>query len=178
MKILYMAFALLITTEVSALQTVELCKNNVDFHLFECNFPQSEHFSQSILDVIEEMLSLDFESASLRVLMKDIQGFLSTEKTFNSMLTLFSKELISECNGYVCYPCNGPIEEDFDWGNAAVGGCFVLAGGLLMVIPGPTRWIALYFIQSGVDRIMNDIIELGKENGKSNWENFMELVHD
>lgn len=151
---------------------------SIELFMFNSYLTHKDQILSDILHSTDDLLYSHLENEDFKNLIGNMKYCIFTQPNFKEILIplLDIWDHTTEDSFYLT--CSLPNEKSFDWGNAAVGGCFMLAGGLLMIIPGPSRWVAIYLIQSGADRIIDDVVQMGKENGKTKWENFKELMGD
>jgi hypothetical protein len=56
-------------------------------------------------------------------------------------------------------------DDDFDWGNSAIGGCAIFAGTLCLLLPVPgSRWAAGFLYSVGLSKILENVIDKAEIN--------------
>ncbi len=145
--------------------TIELLENAKVFLLSEGNGQLSiDEAVCYVLDLREQILALGYEVPSLEELTLQLEDQLKLSEFSNkSDRICIDSDFFEDLQGEFYY-CS-ESDDDTNWGMMSIGGCEILGGALLAIIPWPfTRKIAAGMIVDGLRRILNVTEEIEESN--------------
>ena len=133
-----------------------------------------------IIELREKIIDLGFEVPTLKEMIHQLDEVTSVNGISQKLMNMFFSEEKDFFEGDGFYVCASDTSNEYDYGNAAIGGCELLAAGLCAILPFGwlSQGVSLFFFTDGMSRILDDVSEAAKINAKSDWENIKGLINE
>jgi hypothetical protein len=177
---------ILIFNQVTASELNKLIESTLEYFINQDNIINEEMNPKLfILNLRSNLLELGYNVPTIKELIIQVDELTGSKIVGKKLMYLFNQnhnnDFFSFCN---CLCCEGTLndsnsDDEFDWGNAYIGGAQILAGALLLIIPFlPAKFGGTFLIENGLTRIFDDLSEKGKQNGKNKLQNLLDLIYE
>lgn len=166
-KIFFIMLCSFISISASEIEEI-YSKVDALMHSTSQNYP-AEFYRDFILDLREDIVSLGYDVPTIEELILSMDVITGEKGISTQLMSIFYPEKSYESQDCQQFTCIGSINtqqpKKISWGNAAIGGVEMLAGGLCLIIPHPAaKWAGIFLIENGIERILDDVAEQGKIN--------------